>query len=75
MWMITYNPAQQTAKRVMASAARFRLDRHFWRNRKRMAEINVPAWPIPTQNTNVPMGKPHPTVWFMPQMPRPVAKT
>ena len=40
-----------------------------------MAEIKVPAWPMPTQNTNVPMGRPHPTVWFMPQMPRPVAKT
>ena len=40
-----------------------------------MAEINVPAWPIPTQKTKVPMGNPHPTVWFIPQMPSPVEKT
>src|SRR5208337_936932 len=75
IWIITYSPAQATAKRVMASAARLRLDRHFWRNRKRIAEIKVPACPIPTQNTNVPMGRPQPTVWFMPQMPSPVEMT
>ena len=75
MWIITYSPAQATAKSVMASAARFRLDRHFWRNRKRIAEIKVPAWPMPTQKTNVPMGSPQPTVLFMPQMPRPVEMT
>ena len=64
-----------TAKRVMASAARLRLDRHFWRNRKRIAEIKVPACPMPIQNTKVPIGRPQPTVWFMPQMPRPVEMT
>ena len=26
-----------------------------------MAEIKVPAWPMPTQKTNVPMGNPQPT--------------
>src|SRR6187200_408552 len=36
-------PAHITAKIVMASAARFTAVRQRWRNRKRIAEINVPA--------------------------------
>ena len=40
-----------TAKIVMASAARKIDVRQRARNRKRIAEIRVPAWPIPIQKT------------------------
>ena len=35
--------------------------RHFWRNRNRIAEIRVPAWPIPIQKTKLVMSQPQPT--------------
>ena len=50
-----------TAKIVIASAKRLIPVRQFWRKRKRMAEISVPAWPIPTQKTKLTMPKPQPT--------------
>ena len=51
-------PAQTTAKMVIASAARLMDVRHFWRRRHRMAEISVPAWPMPIQNTKLTIGQP-----------------
>ena len=39
------------------------------RNRNRIAEISVPAWPIPTQNTKLMMPKPHATGRLLPQVP------
>ena len=60
-----------TAKIVIASAARLIDVRHFCRNRKRMAEINVPAWPMPTQKTKLTIAKPQLTGLFRPQMPVP----
>ena len=36
-------PAHDTAKMVMASAARLMEVRHVWRNNIKMAEIKVPA--------------------------------
>ena len=51
MWMSGNSPAQHTAKIVMPSAARAIEVRHCWRSRSRMAEMRVPAWPIPTQKT------------------------
>ena len=65
-------PAHMTAKIVMASAARLIDVRHFWRSRKRIAEISVPAWPIPIQNTKLMMSQAQPTGWFSPQTPTPV---
>ncbi len=65
-------PAQITAKIVIASAKRLILVRQFWRNRNRIAEISVPAWPIPTQNTKLTIGKPQKTGLLFPQMPTPV---
>ena len=62
-----------TAKIVIASAARATDVRHRWRVRKRIAEINVPAWPIPIQNTKLVMSQPQATGWFCPQTPTPVA--
>ena len=50
-----------TAKMVIASAARLIEVRHFWRKRKRIAEMSVPACPIPTQNTKFVMSHAQPT--------------
>ena len=61
-----------TAKIVIASAERLMLMRQFWRNRKRMAEISVPAWPIPIQQTKFVMSHAQPTVFELPQTPMPV---
>jgi hypothetical protein len=60
-----------TAKMVIASAARLIEVRQRWRKRKRIAEISVPAWPIPTQNTKFVMSHAQPTGTFRPQMPMP----
>ncbi len=56
----------------MASAARLIDVRHFCRVRKRIAEIRVPAWPIPIQNTKFVMSQPQNTRFDMPQTPTPV---
>ena len=48
------------------------LVRHFCRKRNRIAEINVPAWPMPIQKTKLVMSKAHPTGTFEPQTPTPV---
>ena len=62
-----------TAKIVIASAERLIDVRHFCRNSSRMAEISVPAWPMPIQNTKLVMSNAQPTVLFSPQMPMPFA--
>ena len=36
------------------------------------AEISVPAWPIPIQNTKLVMSTAQPTGWFSPQIPIPL---
>ena len=36
-----------------------------------MAEISVPAWPMPIHQTKLTMAKPQPTGMLMPQMPTP----
>jgi hypothetical protein len=53
--------AHMTAKMVIASAARLIDVRHFCRKRKRIAEISVPACPMPTQNTKFVMSHDQPT--------------
>jgi hypothetical protein len=63
--------AHMTAKMVIASAERLIDVRHFWRKRNRIAEINVPAWPMPTQKTKLVMSHAQPTGWLRPQMPIP----
>ena len=55
MWMIGNSAAVITANTVMASVERYTAVRHGLRNRNRIAEISVPAWPMPIQNTNVVM--------------------
>ncbi len=65
-------PAAATAKIVMASAKRLMELRHSWRKSSRMAEISVPAWPIPIHHTKLVMAKPQPTGIMMPQIPTPL---
>ena len=55
MWMIGNSPAVMTANTVIASVDRYTAVRQGERKRNRIAEISVPAWPIPTQNTKVVM--------------------
>src|SRR5580704_15279410 len=59
MWMSGKMPAHMTAKIVMASAARLIDVRHFCRSKNRIAEISVPAWPIPIHHTKLTMAQPH----------------
>src|SRR6267142_1914886 len=66
-------PAHMTAKMVMASAERLIEVRHFCRNSNRIAEMSVPAWPMPIQNTKLVISKAHPTLLFRPQTPMPLA--
>src|SRR5438128_400898 len=62
-----------TAKIVIASADRLIDVRHFCRKRRRIAEINVPAWPMPIQKTKFVMSNAQPTELLRPQMPIPFA--
>src|SRR4051795_11194215 len=73
MWISGKRPAHITAKIVIPSAERLIEVRHFWRKSRRMAEIRVPAWPMPIQKTKLVMSKAQPTVLFKPQVPMPVA--
>ena len=49
--------------------------RQRWLSSSRMAEISVPAWPIPIHHTKLTMANPQPTGMLMPQMPTPLART
>ena len=73
MWISGNRPAHMTAKIVIASADRLIDVRHFCRNSSRMAEISVPAWPMPIQNTKFVMSNAQPTALLSPQMPIPLA--
>ena len=64
--------AQATAKSVIASAKRLIEVRHSCRSSSRIAEISVPAWPMPIHQTKLMMSKPQPTGLLLPQMPMPV---
>src|ERR1035437_4948284 len=70
-WISGNMPAQHTAKMVIASAKRLIELRHVCLNNSRMAEISVPAWPIPIHHTKLMMAKPHAPGIVMPQMPTP----
>ncbi len=66
------SPAVMTAKIVIASADRLMAVRHRCRKRWRMAEISVPACPMPIQKTKLVMSTAQPTGWFSPQIPMPL---
>src|SRR5580693_9340276 len=72
IWMTGNKPAHITANNVIASAARLTDVRQRCRSRNRIAEISVPAWPMPIQNTKFVMSNAHPTVLFKPHVPMPV---
>ena len=67
-------PAQATANSVMASAKRLMELRQLCFSSSRMAEISVPAWPMPIHQTKLMMAKPQPMGMLMPQMPTPTRK-
>ncbi len=64
-------PAQATANSVMASAKRLIELRQLCFSSRRMAEISVPAWPMPIHQTKLMMAKPQATGISMPQIPTP----
>src|SRR6185437_15499244 len=71
-WNTGNMPAQATAKSVIASAKRLIELRHDCRSNSRMAEISVPAWPIPIHQTKLTIANPQPTGILMPQTPTPL---
>src|SRR5580698_10070294 len=64
-------PAQHTAKIVIASAKRLIELRHPCLNSSRIAEISVPAWPIPIHQTKLMIAKPQAPGIVTPQIPTP----
>src|SRR6266436_5872924 len=60
-WIPGKIAAQITAKSVIASAERLIEVRHFCRSRNKIAEISVPACPIPIQKTKLVMSHAQPT--------------
>ena len=54
-------PAQHTAKMVMASAKRLMELRQPCLKSSRMAEISVPAWPMPIHQTKLMIANPQAT--------------
>ena len=63
------SPAQATANSVIASANRLIEVRHSCFSSSRIAEISVPAWPMPIHQTKLTIANPHMTGTLMPQMP------
>ena len=68
-------PAQTTAKMVIASAKRLMELRQVCLNSSRIAEISVPAWPIPIHQTKLMIAKPHAPGMVTPQMPTPLSNS
>src|SRR5580658_8184874 len=64
-------PAQTTEKIVIASANRLIELRHVCLNSSRIAEISVPAWPIPIHHTKLIIANPHAPGIVTPQIPTP----
>ena len=71
MWISGKMPAQATAKSVIASANRLMDVRQSCLNSSRIAEISVPAWPMPIHQTKLMMAKPQPMGMLTPQIPVP----
>src|SRR5205823_13048833 len=71
MWISGNKPAHATAKSVIASANLLIEVRHVCFNSSRIAEISVPAWPMPIHQTKFTIAKPQPIGMLMPQMPTP----
>ena len=65
-------PACATANSVIASENRLMDVRQSCFSSSRMAEISVPAWPIPIHQTKLTIAKPQATGMTMPQTPTPL---
>src|SRR5947209_10667768 len=65
-------PAQATANSVIASENLFTDVRQSCFRRNKIAEISVPAWPIPIHQTKLMMANPQATGMLMPQIPTPL---
>ena len=72
MWNSGKMPAHATAKSVIASAKRLIEVRHVCFSSSRIAEISVPAWPMPIHQTKLVMSNAQPTGMLLPQMPIPL---
>ena len=68
-------PAQATAKSVIASAKRLIDVRQSCLSSSRIAEMSVPAWPIPIHQTKLMIAKPQPIGTLTPQMPVPFSSS
>ena len=68
-------PAHATANSVIASANRLIDVRQSCLSSSRIAEISVPAWPIPIHQTKLTIAKPQATGMLMPQMPTPLTNS
>src|ERR1044071_5798363 len=66
-------PAHDTANSVIASANRLIDVRHVCFSSSRIAEISVPAWPIPIHQTKLVISNAQPIGMFSPQIPIPLA--
>src|SRR5205807_295165 len=64
-----------TANNVMASAKRLMELRQDCFSRNKMAEMSVPAWPIPIHQTKLTMANPQPMGMLMPQIPTPLVNS
>src|SRR5262245_50682369 len=71
VWKSGKMPAHATAKSVIASAKRLIDVRHVCFNSSRIAEISVPAWPMPIHQTRFVMSNAQPTGMLLPQIPMP----
>ena len=56
---------------VIASAMRLIDVRQFWCSNNKIAEISVPAWPMPIHHTKLVIANPQATGMSMPQIPTP----
>ena len=71
VWISGNISAQATAKSVIASAKRLIDVRQSCLSSSRIAEISVPAWPMPIHQTKLMMSNAQPTGMLLPQMPMP----
>ena len=72
VWNSGKMPAHDTAKSVIASAKRLIEVRHVCFSSRRIAEISVPACPMPIHQTKFVMSNAQPTGMLLPQMPMPL---
>src|ERR1700732_1607332 len=74
-WISGNVPAQTTAKIVIASANRLIELRQVCLNSSRIAEISVPAWPIPIHQPKLMIANPQAPGLATPQTPTPFRKS